>query len=192
MEDLIIRFGLAAVYIGAVIEGDVTLFLCGVTAHLGLINLPLGVAVAAAGCFTGDLFWYAAGRLHSGTIKGMRAYRVVGPSVERAAARIGPWQIVVSRVVYGTRIATMVFWGVQRLPLAKFAFVGAVGCVGWAVLLGALGYAASTGAALILGEVKRVELWMLGAIAGSLLLFFAMRLASASVRQGPGGLPERS
>ena len=66
MEDLIVRFGLVAVYVGAAIEGDVILVLSGVTAHLGLMNLPLAMGVAAAGCFTGDVAWYVAGRLRQG------------------------------------------------------------------------------------------------------------------------------
>jgi membrane protein DedA with SNARE-associated domain len=187
MEDLIVRFGLVAVYLGAAIEGDVILVLSGVTAHLGFMKLPLAMGVGAAGCFTGDVAWYLAGRLRSEAIKEMRAYRAVGPTVERLAARIGPWQIVSSRFLYGTRIATMVFWGVRRLSFRRFALIDLVGCAVWATLLGTIGYAASTGAMVILGDVKRIELWLLGAAAASLIAFLAIRIAGVRALQTTGG-----
>ena len=121
MEEIIVRFGLVAVYIGAAIEGDVILVLSGVIAHLGFMNLPLAMGIGAAGCFTGDLVWYLVGRLRSEAIRDTRAYRVVGPTVERIATRIGPWQIATSRFLYGTRIVTMLYWGVRRLSFPRFA-----------------------------------------------------------------------
>jgi membrane protein DedA with SNARE-associated domain len=187
LEEIIVRFGLVAVYIGAAIEGDVILVLSGVTAHLGFVNLPLAMGVGAAGCLTGDMVWYVAGRLRSDAIKGVRAYRVVGPTVERIATRVGPWQIVTSRFLYGTRIATMVFWGVRRLSFPRFVLIDLVGCAVWAALLGTLGYAASRGAMIILGEVKRVEFWLLGAAAGSVIVFLAIRIAGVRALQTTGG-----
>jgi membrane protein DedA with SNARE-associated domain len=187
LEELVVRFGLVAVYIGAAIEGDVILVLSGVTAHLGFVNLPLAVGVGAAGSLTGDMAWYVAGRLRSEAIKDMRAYRAFGPTVERVAARVGPWQIVTSRLLYGTRIATMVFWGVRRLSFPRFVLIDLVGCAVWATLLGMLGYGGSRGAMLVLGEVKRVELWLLGALAVSVGVFLAIRIAYVRARQTTRG-----
>jgi membrane protein DedA with SNARE-associated domain len=109
-------------------------------------------------------------------------YRAVGPTVERIATRIGPWQITTSRLLYGTRIATMLYWGVRRLSLSTFVLIDLAACAVWATLLGAAGYGASSGAMLLIGEVKRVELWLLGAVAGSLLAFLAIRVVFARTR----------
>jgi len=116
MEEVIVRFGLMAVYVGAAIEGDVILILSGVIAHLGFMNLPLVMGVGAGGCFTGDVVWYVVGRLRSEAIRDTRAYRAVGPTVERFATRVGPWQIATSRFLYGTRIATMLYWALADSP----------------------------------------------------------------------------
>jgi membrane protein DedA with SNARE-associated domain len=182
MEDLIARFGLVAICLGATIEGDVILILAGVTAHLGLVSLPLAMGAGATGCFTGDLAWYLVGRHRSSAIRETRVYGAIGPTVERIASRIGPWQITSSRLIYGTRIATMLYWGVRRLPLPTFVLIDLAGCAVWATLLGAVGYGASSGAMLLIGEVKRVELWLLGAVAGSLLAFLAIRVVFARTR----------
>jgi len=176
MEGLIARFGLVVIFLGACIEGDLVLVLGGVTAHLGLVDLPLAMGAGAAGCLTGDMMAYAIGRARSAVIQDSRVYRAVGPAVERVAARLGYWQILAARVMYGTRVATMLFWGVHKLSLEKFLLADIVGCAVWAGLLGTVGYAASSGATVILGEVKRVELWLLGAVCASVVVLLAARL----------------
>ena len=178
LEDLIIRFGLVAVFFGSALEGDVILLLTGVTAHLGLLNLPLALGVGAAGCFVGDTIWFTIGRRKSEAIRATRMYRGVGPTVERVANRLGPWQIVGARFIYGTRTATMLYWGIHRLSYARFVLVDAVGCVVWAGLLGALGYWASSGAAALLGEIKQIEVWLLGAALTGVLIVAGARLHS--------------
>jgi len=187
MEEIIVRFGLLAVYLGASIEGDVILILSGVVAHLGFMNLPTVVGIGAGGCFTGDLIWYSLGRFRSDAIRNSKTYRLVGPTVERIARRIGPWQIATSRLLYGTRMATMLYWGVQRLSFLRFSLIDLLSCVVWASLLGTLGYAASRGAMTLIGEVKQIELWLLGAVAFSIIVFLAIRIVLARTRITTGG-----
>jgi membrane protein DedA with SNARE-associated domain len=183
IHELIVRFGLVAVYIGSAVEGDIVPLLGGVVSRLGLMNLPLVIGLAAAGCFTGDLAWYFAGRHRSDAIRDSRIYRSFGPRVELLAARVGPWQIAVSRLVYGTRIASMLFWGAHRLSLPKFVLIDLIGCTIWAVLLGTLGYVGSTAAMVFFGELKRVEFWLLCAAAASLVIFLGIKFASSKARR---------
>jgi membrane protein DedA with SNARE-associated domain len=175
MEDLILRFGLVAVFLVATVEGDLILVLAGVTAHLGLLPLWPAIAMSAGGCLTGDLAWYGIGRSRSDAIRRTRAYSRVGPAVERVAGRLGSWQILTARFMYGTRVATMLFWGVHRLPLQRFVSVDAVGCLAWAAVLGLVGYGASSGAAALVGEVKRAEIWLLVSLGVSIVALLAGR-----------------
>lgn len=186
MEELIVRFGLVAVYIGSAVEGDIVPLLGGVVSRLGLMNLPLAIGLAAAGCFTGDLAWYFTGRYRSDAIRDSRIYRTFGPRVELLAARVGPWQIAVSRLVYGTRIASMLFWGAHGLSLPKFVLIDVIGCAIWAILLGTLGYLGSTAAMVFFGELKRVEFWLLCAAVVSLAIFLAIKFAIARARRAAG------
>lgn len=190
MEDLISRFGLLAVYLGAAVEGDAVLVLAGVVAHLGLLDLPLAMAVATAGCVSGDLVWYGLGRIRSESIRSTRAYRAVGPTVERLAARVGPWQIASSRILYGTRIVTMLYWGIHRLSLVRFALIDLLTCATWAVSLGGLGYFASKGAMTLLGEVQRAESWLLGGAVVVVVLLVAIRFAIRGARVRSGEAPQ--
>jgi membrane protein DedA with SNARE-associated domain len=134
------------------------------------------MVAGAAGCFTGDTIFYAIGRSRSAVIQQSHLYRAVGPAVERVAARFGYWQILAARVMYGTRVATMLFWGVHKLSAKKFMLADVVGCALWAGLLGTVGYAASSGASVILGEVKRAELWLVGAMGASVAVLAVARV----------------
>ena len=175
MEDLIVRYGLAVVFLGAAVEGDVTMILAGVTAHIGLFRLPSAIALGALGGLAGDCFFYALGRRHSGILRTSALYRKAEPAIERFTGRVGELQIGLARFVYGTRMASMLFWGVKGLPFWRFALIDATGCALWAVVLGGLGYSLSSSAELVIGRVKRAEIWLLAGFAVSLALVLAYR-----------------
>lgn len=170
LEHLVLRYGLAAVLIGSAVEGDFTLILAGVAAHLGYFPFPLAVAAGAVGSFVGDLAWFALGRLRGPRFRAGRLYRRVGHRIEALAKRLGPAELIAARFVYGTKAASMVFWGLHDLSVAKFALIDGVGVVLGSVVFVGLGYLVSGSATLLLGKVRRVQLWLLGALLVGVLL----------------------
>lgn len=172
LETLIVRYGLAAVFVGSAFEGDFSLILAGVVAHLGYFSFPLAMAAGTVGSMLGDLAWYALGRVRGPRFRAGRFYRRVGHRIEGLARRLGPWQILAARFVYGTKAASMLFWGLHELPLAKFLLVDSIGAlIGSAVFTG-LGYLVSGSATLLLGKVRRIQLWLLGALVVGVVLVF--------------------
>ena len=164
IQQLIIRHGLLAVLLGSAFEGDFTLILAGVVAHLGFFPFPLAVAVGALGSFIGDSIWYALGRFRGPRFRAGRVYRRVGPKIQRLADRFGPWQLLLARFVYGTKAASMVFWGLHDLEFRRFGPIDALGCALGSAVFSGLGYLVSGSAMLLLGRVRRVQLWLLGAV----------------------------
>lgn len=179
MEALLIQFGPLAILLGAAVEGDATLIMAGVVAHLGLVGLPTAVAAGCGGGFLGDCLWYALGRTAGPRIRRAAFYARVGPVVERLATRFGPAEIVLARFIYGTRIASMVFWGMRGVSFTRFAALDLVGCAAWSCTLVPLGFLLSGTATVLLGEVEAAERWLLGALlvvaAGAALLRVAVR-----------------
>jgi membrane protein DedA with SNARE-associated domain len=171
-EHLILRYGLAAVFVGAAVEGDLTLILAGVAAHLGYFSFPTALAASVLGGFLGDLAWYALGRVRGPQFRAGRLYRRVGHRIEILARRLGAAELIASRFVYGTKAASMVFWGLHGMSLPRFLVVDAIGCVLGSLVFTGLGYAVSGSATVLLGRVRRVERWLLGAVlVGALLVF---------------------
>jgi membrane protein DedA with SNARE-associated domain len=171
-EYLILRYGLAAVFVGAAVEGDLTLILAGVAAHLGYFPFASALAASVAGGFLGDLAWYTLGRVRGPKFRAGRLYRRVGHRIEILARRLGAAELIASRFVYGTKAASMVFWGLHGMSLPRFLLVDAIGCVLGSLVFTGLGYAVSGSATVLLGRVRRVERWLLGAVlVGALLVF---------------------
>jgi membrane protein DedA with SNARE-associated domain len=170
IEALLARYGLAAVFLGSAVEGDFTLILAGVAAHLGYFPFPLALAAGAAGSFIGDFAWYMLGRVRGPRFRAGRLYERVGHRIERLAARLGPAELIASRFVYGTKAASMVFWGLHGMSVVRFAVVDAVGCVLGSLAFTGLGYLVSGSATILLGRVRRVQLWLLGALAVGVVL----------------------
>ena len=178
VQDLLVHYGLVAVLIGSAFEGDFTLLLAGVVSHLGIFPFPLAVGAGAVGSLAGDSLWYGFGRFRGPKFREGRLYRRVGPTIDRLARRMGPWQLLAARFVYGTKAASMVFWGLHGLSAPRFFLIDALGCVLGSFVFTGLGYLVSGSATVLLGKVHRVQLWLLGAfVVGVIIVFIIDRTA---------------
>lgn len=161
LEAFLRTYGLLAVFCSAAFEGDLTLLLTGMLVHLGIWPAPEALAAGAAGALAGDslYFWLGHGtaRRWLTTAHGQR----VLPRIERAAQHYGVWSLFFARYVYGARIATMFFWGMRRLPYRKFIAFDALNCLIWASVFGGLGYLFASSLEGLIGQLRRVESWLL-------------------------------
>jgi len=185
VEHFLVRHGLVAVVLGAMFEGDLTMITAGVVAHMGYLRLAPAIEAACLGAFLGDLIWYGVGRARARHVRETRLFRRAAPLIDRLVARLGTGEIVISRFVWGTRIATMFFWGVHGLGLARFALIDVAGCALGATAFGLLGYALSESAITVFGRIRRFERWVVVVVLlGAAILFGLRTLARRAT--GPG------
>lgn len=178
LQGLLVRYGLVAVLIGSAGEGDLTLILAGIVSHLGLFPFPWAVAAGALGSLLGDSAWYGLGRFRGPRFREGRLYRRVGPTIDRLARRFGPWELLAARFVYGTKAASMVFWGLHGLALPRFLLIDAVGCAVGSLVFTGLGYLVSGSATVLLGKVRRFQLWLLGALLVGVVIVYLIHRAA--------------
>ncbi len=176
MQEFLLEYGQLAVFLCAIIENDVTFILTGVVVHLGMLEVVSAVVAGIAGALVQDTFWFWLGHTRSETIRSHRVYRKVGPAVERLANKFGPWELFVCRFIYGTRTPSLVFWGVQRLSVTTFLLIEVLALTVWGTILTTLGYLLSNSAAAVIGTVKSMERWILGALIIAFVGFFLARL----------------
>lgn len=190
METLLIRYGLVAVFVGGAVEGDGTFILAGVVAHLGLLKLPAAIVAGTLGAFAGDCFWYWLARTGSAQLRNSKSYQRAAPLADRLAARFGAWEIVLARFISGARMASSIFWGMNRLSFARFALFDLLGCLVWTIVLIPLGWWLSNRATLLIGEVRRMELWLLGALILSVIVFLLFRvIVRRAMKSNKNGTP---
>ena len=185
MEDLLIRYGFFAVLVGAALEGDVTALLAGVIAHLGYITPPAAVVATCLGALSSDASIFVVGRQGGTRVRESRAYARASPFIEAIARRSGAGELIITRFVFGTRVASMIFWGLRGLSWPRFLAIDAAGCALWALVMVTLGYTFSGSAALLMGDVRRVEWWLgIALITGAAIVIAMHRLQRRVTSRG--------
>lgn len=191
VESLLIKYGPLAVFLAALIEADVVPIACGVVVHLGFMRLGLSLGAAIAGALVGDYVWFVAGRHFSKRIQQIRLYRRIEKSPRLLIQRLGLWQIPLSHLVYGTRVSTMIWWGIQRTSTVRFVLVDALGCIVSTSALFTLGFAFSGSSMLVIARVKQFELLMLAGVVVVLIVFSRLITKALSEPELAGEIPIR-
>lgn len=141
IEAIIVRWGVAAVFAGAMLEGETAVIAGGLLAHQGLIAWPLAVIAATLGSFLADQFFFAAGRRYRDRPfvqrwMQKRAFAKALALLERYPVGF----IFAFRFLYGFRTVSPVAIGTSRVPSSTFLTINALAAVIWASLFTALGY----------------------------------------------------
>lgn len=177
LYDLIAQYGIYAVFALCTVEGDITLLISGTMAHNGLFG-PYGfVKVLVAGTLggmAGDSAGYAVGRIFHENAKDYRFYQVAQPRVERLIAKFGGSAIIISKYIYGIRVAMCVFYGVGKMPFLRFLGLSALSCFMWVMLLAGLGYFFSGFVSSIIGDFKQVGFALFVVVMLGILVFYVL------------------
>src|SRR5512140_3274538 len=143
LYELIEQYGIYAVFFLCTVEGDITLLISGALAHsefFGSYSFVKVLFFGTAGGMVGDSFGYMIGRIFHQNAKDYRFYQVAQPRVEKLIEKFGGSAIVISKYIYGIRVAMCVFYGVGKMPFWRFLGLSAVSCWLWVMLLSGLGY----------------------------------------------------
>jgi membrane protein DedA with SNARE-associated domain len=159
LNDLLFQYGLYAVFILVMLEGDITLLLAGVLAHSGFFGEYSFARVlvwgTVGGCFSDNLA-YLTGRGFREGVREVRFYRAAKPRLERLTNKFGPLSIFLSKYIYGLRWAACVFYGVGRMPYLRFLFLSFVSCFLWVFILAGAGYFFSGAVMNLIGDFERL------------------------------------
>lgn len=159
LYELIGHYGLYAVFILVMLEGDITLLLGGVLAHSGFFGEYSFARVLLWGTLGGcasDNLAYFAGRGFCETVREFRFYRAAKPRLERLTNNFGPLSIFFSKYIYGLRWASCVFYGVGRMPYLRFLAVSFASCFLWVFVLAGAGYFFSGAVMGLIGDFQRL------------------------------------
>lgn len=176
LETLIAEYGYLAILIGTFLEGETIVILAGFAAHMGILELPWVIAAAVAGSFSGDQFYYYLGRRWGPRIIAKRlSWQEGAQKVYKHLHRHQYFLILTFRFYYGLRNVTPFAVGSAMVPRARFFTLNLIGAVVWAVAFACLGYLAGEAVKLLIDDVKRYELYLLGAL---VLIGFAVWLTT--------------
>ena len=179
LNQLLLQYGVYAVLILVMIEGDITLLIAGVLAHSGFFGDYSFAQVLLWGTIGGcasDNVAYFAGRAFCEGARQLRFYRAAKPRLERLTNKFGPLSIFLSKYIYGLRWAACVFYGVGRMPYLRFLLLSFSSCFLWVFVLSGAGYFFSGAVMGLIGDFQRLgKVLLVIVVVGIAGFYFAER-----------------
>ena len=163
IEALVARWGVAAVFAGAALEGEAAVTAGGLLAHQGLISLPGAMVAAALGSFAADQFWFAFGRRFRGhrwvvAIRGRPAFQRAVALVERRPVGF----IFTFRFLWGLRTVSPIAIGTTNVSQRLYAGVNLASAAVWGVLFSTIGFLFGEAFEEVMGRLRHdARLWWL-------------------------------
>ncbi|MGQ9660303.1 MAG: DedA family protein [Thermochromatium sp.] len=181
---LISQYGLVAVLVGTVLEGESVLLVAGYAAHRGYLDFPAVVTLAWLGAVLGDQAWFWLGRRHGSWLlarrPGLRA------RMDGALALISrhPGKAALAmRFAWGLRTALPIAMGMSALPAGRFLALNLLSAAVWAPLIAGLGWSFGALITQHAAQLHRYEHYLAaGLVAAALAIhwFYRRRTARGS------------
>lgn len=147
------QYGLLAVFLGCVAEGESAAILGGFFAHQHVFVLWHAFVAAALGAFAGDTFFFILGRSFADNRHVVRLRR--RPGFRRAYRLLNTHPnifVLSNRYVYGMRLVGGIAAGLSTIAAPRFIILNAISSVIWAVLFSSIGYVFGLGAEHFVGQ----------------------------------------
>ena len=177
------------------LPGDSLLFVVGALCGLGLMNLPLAIALLAAAAILGDQLNYSIGRLVGPRVWGWEQSRLFNRRAFDQAhgfyERYGGVTIIAARFLPFIRTFVPFVAGVAAMTRGKFTLYNVVGALIWVIGVALLGY--------LFGNTPWAQanmsliIWLMIIVPGLIALLGAWRARRRSLRAAadpaasPGG-----
>ena len=176
LQELVSNYGYLAISIGTFLEGETILILGGLAAHRGFLQLPLVIACAFLGAFSGNQLYFHIGRRNGESFLAKRpAWQAKSAKVFSMADKHQTWLILGFSFIYGIRTVTPFLLGVAGVSPVRFFLLSIIGTLAWATLVGSLGYFFGYALTSVLGNMKQYELLIFSIFAGIGIVLWLIR-----------------
>jgi membrane protein DedA with SNARE-associated domain len=169
-------WGLWAVLLGALFEGEAVLIAAGYAVSQGYLPLAPTLAVSILGATLGDHAFYLVGRLGGPRLFGrFAALRRVRARATLLLRRWGRLTAFAARFAYGLRAVVPLTMGAARFPGSLFLPFNLLGAVVFASIYLTLGYFFGELVEELVGRIRGMHLWILLGIVASGMLLWVVR-----------------
>jgi membrane protein DedA with SNARE-associated domain len=179
LEELISTYGYAAIALGTFLEGETILILGGLAAYRGYLELPWVLVSAFWGTLLGDQLYFYIGRAKGQSV--LEKHRNWKSKSEKVFSLLNKHQVLLIlgfRFLYGLRTVTPIVLGASRIAPVRFLILNIFGALTWTIAIGVMGYIFGHTLEVIIGDVKRYELWLFIGLAALGVLIRTVHLLS--------------
>jgi membrane protein DedA with SNARE-associated domain len=134
-------YGIWAVLVGAMLEGETVIIIAGFLAHQHILHAPSVALAAFAGSVALDQLLFFVGRRYRDApfVKRMRRNKVFERALE-FLAKYPTGFILGFRFMYGFRTVGPVALGICRTPTLRYMMLNVISAAIWAITFTAIGY----------------------------------------------------
>lgn len=178
IESFIHDYGYWALFIGSFLEGETIVVVAGFAAHRGYLQLPWVMCWAFCGTVLSDQLFFLLGHTRGRSFldkrpRWQRKTKRVQSLLERHQLPV----ILGFRFFYGLRNVTPLVIGASGFAPSRFLTLNILGALLWSVVVSAGGYTFGGVLARVIEDLKRYELWVLGALlVGGAVVWSILRL----------------
>jgi len=182
LQEFLHKFGYLALFAGTFFEGETIVVLAGFLAFREYFDIKLVILISFCGSFAGDQLWYYLGRTKGRKIIASRPkmQAMCNKALHYLGKNPDLW-VLTFRFVYGIRTVMPVAIGLHGYPPLRYFILNGIGAIVWAITLSLASYYFGTVLIVILGNIKKYEFWILGALVGAGLILWLWRSYKASV-----------
>jgi membrane protein DedA with SNARE-associated domain len=165
LKDYLESYGYLFLFLGTFLEGEAVLILAGFFAFQGKLNIFAVIALAFAGSFLGDQFYFYLGRWKGLWL--LRIFPLVARKFRRALRLIekyGSFVAFISRYTYGFRLLLPIVLGMTNLSRIKFLYLNLISAFTWSLIFSFAGYIFGKSASLFIEDLERYEPYIILAL----------------------------
>ncbi|MBX3299906.1 MAG: DedA family protein [Acidobacteria bacterium] len=177
LHELIETYGVYAVFALCMVEGDITLLISGVLANssfFGQYSFAKVFIFGTLGAVAGDCIGYFIGLRFHHVVKGYRFYQLTQPRIEKLIDKFGGFAIIISKYIYGIRVAMCLFYGIGRMPFWRFLLLDFISCGTWVLVLSGVGYFFSGAVTSIIGDFRQIGIALFFIVLFGIVFFYIL------------------
>ncbi len=165
--------GYFIVFLGVLIEGEFTLIITGILAHIGAFSFAEAYLVAIAGGLSKTLVGYRLGRFLRRKYANSRFFRFVVRKVRTLLPKFNEkpfWSVFVSKFIFGLNNLVLIYSGFTKVRRTTYFKAEVVSSAVWAFLALGLGYVFSIAALRISHDIRKFMLLFLAFLVAFVIL----------------------
>jgi membrane protein DedA with SNARE-associated domain len=174
LEELISRYGYAAIFVLTFFEGESVLIAAGFLAYNGYLDAINVIIVSSLASYIGHGTFFLIALYKREAFIGLiqRVVKVNLLKLESLMARYGTISIFISQWLYGFRLLSAAVLGISRMGTIKYFALQLISCLVWAVICTYSGYFFGATLKNVLGNIKKYEPYIaLGVLASGFLIW---------------------
>jgi undecaprenyl-diphosphatase len=169
----------AAIFIGVIFPGEIAVLLGGVAAAQGSVPLAAVLVAACVGAVLGDQIGYVVGREWGETVLRKIPDRLLDEArlhkSQSYVRRMGAKGVILGRWTAALRALVPGLAGMSKMSYPRFLIANVIGGVGWAIVVGVVGYLAGNSYKKVESALGSVSYVLLGAIVVGLVALHVVR-----------------